>query len=60
MTNTRKFQHFMKSATPYLLVAPVIIYYAVFWFRPVITLVVGSFTALDGGGVHTRKFRDGL
>ena len=49
MTNTRKFQQFMKSATPYLLVAPVIIYYAVFWLRPVVTLVIGSFTALEGG-----------
>ena len=56
MTNTRKFQHFMKSATPYLLVAPVIIYYAVFWLRPVITLVVGSFTALDGSGFTLENF----
>ena len=56
MTNTRKFQQFMKSATPYLLVAPVIIYYAVFWLRPVITLVVGSFTALDGSGFTLENF----
>lgn len=56
MTNKRKLQLFMKSATPYLLVAPVLIYYVIFWLRPVITLVVGSFTALDGGGFTLENF----
>ncbi len=46
----------MKTATPYLLVAPVIIYYAIFWLRPVITLVIGSFTAIDGSGLTLANF----
>ncbi|MEA3337150.1 MAG: sugar ABC transporter permease [Chloroflexota bacterium] len=38
-----------KAATPYLLIAPVIIYYIFFWLRPVVELVIGSFTAVEGG-----------
>ena len=41
--------------TPYLLIAPVIIYYAIFWLFPVINAVGGSFltTSHDKGGVFT-------
>lgn len=56
MTNEKNFKYYFKSATPYLLVAPVIIYYAVFWLRPVFTLVIGSFTAIDGGGFTLENF----
>ena len=36
------------KATPYLLILPVVIYYAVFWLRPVIAVVIGSFTDISG------------
>lgn len=42
-------QKYFERFFPYLLILPVIIYYVVFWLRPVITLVIQSFTALDGG-----------
>jgi multiple sugar transport system permease protein len=44
-----RWRHILKVATPYLLISPVIIYYAFFWLRPVLTLVGGSFTAIEGG-----------
>jgi multiple sugar transport system permease protein len=37
-----------KGATPYLLVLPVVLYYAFFWLRPVISSVVSSFTGAAG------------
>ncbi len=49
MVNARKRNHFWKKATPYLMIAPVIIYYALFWLRPVLVLVFDSFTAAGGG-----------
>ncbi|MFN2187651.1 MAG: carbohydrate ABC transporter permease [Candidatus Promineifilaceae bacterium] len=38
----------LKASTPYLLIAPVIIYYALFWIRPVLKLVADSFQTVDG------------
>ncbi len=49
-------RHFWKTITPYLLIAPIIIYYALFWLRPVFTLVADSFTAVDGGGFTLQNF----
>ncbi|MCK4449954.1 MAG: hypothetical protein KAX26_05120, partial [Anaerolineae bacterium] len=37
-----------KGATPYLLVLPVVLYYAAFWLRPVISSVIASFTGAAG------------
>ncbi len=37
-----------KKMVPYLLIAPVIIYYAIFWLFPVINAVVESFKDVDG------------
>jgi len=44
-----------RNITPYLLIAPVIIYYIIFWLFPVINAVGGSFltTSLDKGGIFT-------
>jgi len=42
-------RQFWKTATPYLMVAPVFVYYIFFWLRPVLSLVVGSFTTAEGG-----------
>lgn len=44
-----------RRLTPYLLIAPVIIYYAIFWLYPVIQAVAGSFLSapLDQGGQIT-------
>ena len=49
LPNSKERGHFWRVATPYLLIAPVVIYYALFWLRPVLTLVVDSFTAVEGG-----------
>ena len=44
----KSWRHYLKVATPYILILPVIIYYGLFWLRPVITLVIGSLTGADG------------
>ena len=49
LPNAKERGHFWRVATPYLLIAPVVIYYALFWLRPVISLIFDSFTAADGG-----------
>ncbi len=49
LPNTRERAHFWRVATPYFLIAPVVIYYALFWLRPVFSLVLDSITAADGG-----------
>jgi multiple sugar transport system permease protein len=41
------------GATPYLLVLPVVLYYAAFWLRPVLSSVVASFT--DPAGHFTLE-----
>ena len=41
------------QATPYLLILPVVIYYAIFWVRPVIAVIIGSFT--DASGLFTLQ-----
>ncbi len=38
----------IKKAVPYLLIAPVLIYYAFFWLYPVIEIVIGSFRNVNG------------
>ena len=35
---------FWKRATPYFMILPVVLYYAAFWVRPVITALIGSFS----------------
>ena len=37
-----------KKMVPYLLIAPVIIYYIIFWLNPVINAIVESFRDVDG------------
>jgi multiple sugar transport system permease protein len=41
------------KAVPYLLILPVVLYYALFWLRPVITTAIGAFT--DAAGVFTLQ-----
>ncbi|KAA3661324.1 MAG: sugar ABC transporter permease [Chloroflexi bacterium] len=36
------------KAVPYILIMPVVLYYAAFWLRPVLASVVSSFTDVDG------------
>ena len=55
LPNTRERGHFWRVATPYLLVAPVVIYYALFWLRPVFSLITDSFTTAEGG-FYPREF----
>ncbi|MGB3714888.1 MAG: sugar ABC transporter permease [Candidatus Promineifilaceae bacterium] len=38
----------LRAATPYILIAPVIIYYILFWIRPVFKLVGDSFRTTEG------------
>jgi len=44
-------QKIWKKLTPYLLILPVVIYYAIFWLRPVLTTIVNSFR--DASGAFT-------
>ena len=39
--------HTNKKLTPYLLILPVLIYYTLFWLRPVLSAVCGSFVGTD-------------
>jgi multiple sugar transport system permease protein len=41
------------KAVPYLLILPVVLYYALFWLRPVISTFVGAFT--DAAGAFTLQ-----
>jgi multiple sugar transport system permease protein len=51
MVNKKALRGYLKIATPYLLILPIIIYYFVFWLRPVIVSVIGGFT--DASGAFT-------
>ncbi len=46
--NRKQFRSFGAKATPYLLILPVILYYAFFWLRPVLVSVQGAFTDVNG------------
>jgi len=49
-----------KRMVPYLLIAPVILYYTLFWLFPVINAVVGSFLTADpaaGGHFTLRNYK---
>lgn len=48
---SKKWRQVGKAAIPYLLILPVVVYYALFWLRPVITSVTGAFT--DAAGAFT-------
>ena len=48
MINTKKLKGLWGKAIPYLLILPVVLYYASFWLRPVIVSVVGGFTNAAG------------
>ncbi len=52
-TKPKSFRKIWGQATPYLLIFPVVIYYAVFWVRPVIAVIIGSFT--DASGLFTLQ-----
>lgn len=41
-------REFKKKMVPYLLIAPVIIYYAIFWLFPVLNAILQSFKDLEG------------
>jgi len=47
-TNQRGRRALLRASIPYILIAPVIIYYAFFWIRPVLKLVGDSFRTADG------------
>ncbi len=48
MNEKKSFRKQLQKATPYLLILPVVLYYAAFWLRPVITLVIESFRDANG------------
>ncbi len=57
----RKRKNFWVKATPFLLVLPVVIYYAAFWLRPVVELSIGSFIGANGEftlGNYAMVFQD--
>jgi len=39
----------LENFFPYFLILPVIIYYIIFWLRPVVTLIIQSFIGAEGG-----------
>ena len=56
MATTKKPKSLRKiwgQATPYLLILPVVIYYAIFWVRPVIAVMIGS--VQDASGAFTLQ-----
>jgi len=57
----KKWKIFWAKAMPYMLILPVIIYYAIFWLRPVIELSWGSFIGAEGEftlGNYAMVFQD--
>jgi len=50
-TRAKSARKFWAKVFPYLLILPVVIYYVFFWFRPVLTTIVGSFR--DASGAFT-------
>ena len=46
--NGKNWKSIAKGAVPYLLVLPVVLYYAAFWLRPVISSIIASFTGAAG------------
>ena len=46
-----------KKATPYLLLFPIFIYYAVFWLAPVVSGVREVFIGMDGGFTLTENLK---
>lgn len=46
--NRKKVKYITQKAVPYLLILPVVVYYAIFWLRPVLVSVVGSLTDASG------------
>lgn len=48
VTKPKSLRKIWGQATPYLLILPVVIYYAIFWLRPVIVVIIGSFTDASG------------
>jgi multiple sugar transport system permease protein len=46
--NGKTWRKIAKGVTPYLLALPVVLYYAAFWLRPVISSVIASFTGAAG------------
>lgn len=51
-----------KKVIPYILIAPTVIYYVIFWIRPVLTSIIQSFTPQIGTGFtvenYSRIFND--
>jgi multiple sugar transport system permease protein len=44
----KRFRDFGSKAVPYLLILPVVVYYILFWIRPVLTTMIGSFQDAEG------------
>lgn len=45
-----------RKTTPYLLLLPAFIYYAIFWLVPVVDGIIEVFTSLEGGFTLTENF----
>jgi multiple sugar transport system permease protein len=53
--NGKTWRKIVKGAAPYLLVLPVVLYYAAFWLRPVLSSVIAGFTG-DAGQFTLDNF----
>ena len=45
-----------KKTIPYILIAPTVIYYIIFWIRPVLTSIIQSFTPQIGTGFTVEHY----
>ena len=56
MIGTKRARWFSPTLTPYLLVLPVLLYYAAFWLQPVVTVVIQSFRDPVTGAFTLNNF----
>lgn len=61
VVSMKTLKSFSKKAVPYLLILPVIVYYALFWLRPVLGTLIDSFRDASGAftlGNYIMVFQD--
>ncbi len=61
LSPNKKWKAFWAKAMPYMLILPVVLYYAIFWLRPVFELSLGSFIGAEGEftlGNYAMVFQD--
>ena len=44
----KRFRDILSKAAPYLMILPVVVYYILFWVRPVLKVIIDSFRSTAG------------